>query len=89
MTVVPKESAWFGSEAVQTKLWSIQHPFSLFRSEETIIPMREHPLYKENWIGLKELDERNAIIFDTCKGEHMQMSDCWKRIVEQYTGALY
>lgn len=87
-TVVPKESAWFGAEVVEENSWLSQRPFSLFRTEKTIVPMRQQRIYTEDWIGLKELDERSAIVFDSCKGEHMHMGDCWKPIVEKFTGGL-
>ena len=48
-TVVPKESSWFGSYAPpqgdegKGPWW-----------REDVLPMREQPLYKEDWIGLRE-----------------------------------
>jgi palmitoyl-protein thioesterase len=100
-TVVPKESAWFGSEAVgdeddirpalgdgyedfeqsgQIQLGVTQVP------SKTIIPMRLQPLYTEDWIGLRELDERGAVVLETCEGEHMQLGDCWERLVRKFAG---
>lgn len=92
-TVVPKESAWFGSEAVPTKdsfMQNEQTPLGR-RPQSTlagsIIPMRQQPLYQEDWIGLRDLDERNGVVFEVCQGEHMQMNECWKDLVIKFTGS--
>jgi palmitoyl-protein thioesterase len=89
-TVVPKESAWFGSESIDDGSLdftpSEQHALS--RSETTIIPMREQPLYVEDWIGLRELDERGGVIFSSCVAEHMHMGGCWEDLIVKYSGEL-
>lgn len=93
-TVVPKESAWFGSEAVPTEdmhfsMQDEQTPLGRrpqSKSVGTIIPMYMQPLYQEDWIGLRDLDERNGVVFEVCKGEHMQISDCWEDLVRNFTG---
>ncbi|EMD32081.1 hypothetical protein CERSUDRAFT_119066 [Gelatoporia subvermispora B] len=78
-TVVPKETSWFGSYAPPNS--------SDGQAEKTIVPMRMQPLYTEDWIGLRELDERGAVHLDTCEGEHMQLNrDCWEPIVKNYVG---
>lgn len=95
-TAVPKESAWFGSEVLdganeeqsffepgQQRAFTVTE-----RADRVIIPMRLQPLYKDDWIGLRELDERNGVVFDVCEGEHMQISTCWERIVRQYVGNI-
>ena len=94
-TVVPKESAWFGSEAVpaQDMHFSMQNDQTPLRrlqsrSAGSIIPMRQQPLYQEDWIGLRELDERKGVVFELCKGEHMQMNDCWEDLVRRFTGRI-
>lgn len=86
-TVVPKESAWFGSEAIQENFGSEQIPMGL--ADKTIIPMRLQPLYREDWIGLRELDERGDVVLDVCQGEHMQIGECWERLVREYAGGLW
>ena len=95
-TVVPKESAWFGSEAVPTEdmdfsMQNKQTPLGRqrqSRSAGSIVPMRQQPLYKEDWIGLRDLDERNGVVFEVCNGDHMQMDDCWEGLVERFTGSI-
>ena len=92
-TVVPKESSWFGAEEVDGDLFlskpdnqaTLKQGLS-FKADRAIIPMRLQPLYLEDWIGLRQLDERGAIIFETCKGEHMQMGDCWENLVRMFVG---
>jgi len=90
-TVVPKESAWFGAEVIEedTTSHDSQKSFALSRRtnvEKSILPMHLQPIYTENWIGLRELDERGAIVFDACKGKHMQIGDCWEKLVRKYAG---
>lgn len=67
VTVVPKESAWFAQ--VNT-------------TSEEVTPIRERKIYKEDWIGLKKLDEKGGLAFKTAKGAHMQLSD--KDLVETF-----
>jgi len=86
-TVVPKESSWFGSEAPLDDMMPPSEPQSPLNAQKTvIIPMRLQPLYKHDWIGLRTLDERGAVVFETCEGEHMQLGECWERIVKQFIG---
>ncbi|KAH9929619.1 alpha/beta-hydrolase [Epithele typhae] len=71
-TVVPKESSWFGAYAEPEE-------DGLFGewawSEKTIVPMRLQPLYTEDWIGLRKLDESGRVTLETCEGEHMQIKE--------------
>ncbi|KAF8653587.1 hypothetical protein AX16_003865 [Volvariella volvacea WC 439] len=89
-TVVPKESAWFGSENPDEEDGAnpadMQQVITSNSGAGNIIPMRQQPLYLEDWIGLRELDERGGIVFDSCNGVHMQISDCWERFVRKYVG---
>lgn len=94
VTVIPKESAWFGSAAEPDEsddsLTVMQQKIlgSATSSEETtIIPMRRQPLYLEDWIGLRTLDEQGRVILETCEGEHMQIGDCWKPLVKKFVGS--
>ena len=59
-TVIPKESAWFA----QTNITSGE-----------VTDLRDRKIYKEDWIGLKKLDEKDGLEFRTTKGRHMQLSD--------------
>jgi len=75
-TVIPKESAWFGSYAPREP-----------GDPLTIVPMRLQPLYVEDWIGLRELDESGRLVMLTCDGEHMQLSwECLEPILTTYLG---
>lgn len=83
-TVVPKESSWFGSYAPpqgdegKEPWW-----------REDILPMREQSLYKEDWIGLRELDETARVALVICQGEHMQISrECYLPIITKYVGKV-
>ena len=58
-TVVPKESAWFGSYAPTP-------PGARAPDEpRLIVPMRNQPLYVQDLIGLRELDESGKVVFVT------------------------
>ena len=55
--------------------------------EKTIIPMRLQPIYQEDRIGLRALDERGAVVLKACTGEHMEIStSCWRPLVRKYVG---
>ncbi|KAG8936307.1 hypothetical protein FRC02_003244 [Tulasnella sp. 418] len=76
-TLIPKESAWFGSYA----------PSDSPDEPKVLIPMKEQPLYVRDWIGLRKLDEQGAVALVTCEGAHMQIDrECWEPLVTQYTG---
>jgi palmitoyl-protein thioesterase len=82
-TVIPKETGWFA----QTNLTSGE-----------VVELRDREIYKEDWIGLKKLDEKGGLHFKTTKGEHMTLGDkvlkevfkewfappreSWKKVVE-------
>lgn len=90
-TVVPKESAWFGSEAPpqDERMVQLSPQETLSQKdvpEREIIPMRLQPLYVNDWIGLKQLDLRGDVLLETCEGEHMQLAHCWKPLVSKYAG---
>ena len=92
-TVVPKESSWFGSEVMVDEpdyYGGIdQEPLARAKADEKVlVPMRDHPLYTEDWIGLKQLDEAGKIVFDKCIGAHMQVTDCWEKFVDKYVGVV-
>lgn len=46
------------------------------------VEWKDLPLYRDDYIGLRELDERGGVVKGTCEGEHMQISDaCWEGVV--------
>lgn len=102
-TVVPKESSWFGSEPIPTdsqhaapeSVYGADGSQAVLARPhlpatdppEDIVPMRLQPLYTEDWIGLRALDERGAVHLETCPGEHMELEDsCWEWIVKKFCG---
>lgn len=56
-TVVPKESAYF---------------YEVNRTSEEVTKLKDRDLFKEDWLGLKWLDERDRLEFRVAKGGHMQ-----------------
>eukprot|EP01132_Coremiostelium_polycephalum_P009754 gene9754-11981_t len=55
-TIVPRESGWFGFYAEGT--------------QKKIVTLQESPLYTEDWIGLKTLDQSNRLHFFVTDCEH-------------------
>ena len=60
ITVIPKESAWFSEVNATT-------------GEET--KLKDRQLYKEDWLGLKALDEAGKLDFLIAEGGHMALSE--------------
>ncbi|KAK8650487.1 hypothetical protein V6N13_140123 [Hibiscus sabdariffa] len=58
--LVPKETSWFG-----------YYPDGAF---DPILPAQETKLYKEDWIGLKTLDEDGKVKFVKVSGSHLKMT---------------
>ena len=100
-TVVPKETAWFGSYAIPEQdlipiidsIHRAMHfpwwPFHRRPGVEsrTVISMKEQPLYKDDIIGIRTLDESGRLHFESCDGAHMHLKvECWEPIVRQYVG---
>jgi len=73
-TVIPKESGWFAQ---------------VNETSGNVTGLRERSIYKEDWIGLRELDEKGGLKFETVKGEHMQLREKdLKRLFGEYFGPL-
>lgn len=92
---MPKESSWFGSyppedddddDALRT-FFDLEHEGG--GEKKPIVPMRKQPLYVEDWIGLRTLDESGRVALVSCEGEHMELStECWQPLVKRYVGSL-
>jgi palmitoyl-protein thioesterase len=54
--VVPGESAWFG----------------FYDQDLQVVPLEEQPIYREDWIGLKQLDEEGKLLFLEVPGKHVR-----------------
>jgi palmitoyl-protein thioesterase len=54
-----------------------------------LVPLQSQPLYTEDWIGLRDLDERGRLHLDHCPGEHMDLDsgDCAKKAVDRWVGS--
>ncbi|KAJ3175505.1 ATP-dependent DNA/RNA helicase [Geranomyces variabilis] len=63
--VVPKESSWFG-------YWN---------EEGEVIRLEDQPLYKEDWLGLKSMNEAGQLVFDIIPGKHMEIDLAYLREV--------
>lgn len=75
----------------------------LFEEDETVVPketgwfaevngtdvtlLRERSIYKEDWIGLKTLDGKGALKFETTEGQHMRLTDkLLERVIKENYG---
>ncbi|XP_047306572.1 palmitoyl-protein thioesterase 1-like [Impatiens glandulifera] len=59
--LVPKETSWFG--------------YFADGSRDKVLPVQETALYKEDWIGLRSLDEAGRVKFINVSGEHLEISE--------------
>ena len=59
-TAVPKQSSWFAE-------------YNATSEKET--KLQDRKIYKEDWLGLKWLDERGRLFFKKTEGGHMQLDD--------------
>lgn len=70
--VEPKESEWFEFYSPgQTK---------------DIVALKDSPIYKQDWLGLKQLDEAGKLKLISTEGDHLQFNLRWfqKNIVEPF-----
>ena len=58
-TVHPKESGWFSEVDTET-------------GRET--KLRERRIFRDDWLGLKHLDEKGGLHFESTPGRHMAIS---------------
>jgi palmitoyl-protein thioesterase len=45
----------------------------------TVTPLRERPIYTEDWIGLKRLDQKGGLRFEVSEGRHMELDEALLR----------
>lgn len=59
--------------------------FSFYNGTD-LVPLKEQDTYKEDWIGLKTLDENGGLVFVHCPTEHMGFTMQWftDNIMEPY-----
>jgi palmitoyl-protein thioesterase len=71
-TVIPKESGWFAE---------------VNKTDGKVTELRDRRIYKEDWIGLKKLDAKGGLVFETTPGDHMQLDeDVLKETFRKYFG---
>ncbi|KAI9710643.1 MAG: hypothetical protein M1828_002130 [Chrysothrix sp. TS-e1954] len=58
--VRPRESSWFAE---------------VNKTTGEVTSLRHREIYKEDWLGLKALDEKGGLKFKTAAGKHMQLDD--------------
>lgn len=56
--------------------WTSSYFALLNTTDQKPIPRTELPLYKDDYIGLRALDDRGAVHEDTCRGEHVSAFCC-------------
>jgi len=72
--VIPRESEWFA--------------FYTPGQDQEITDLKDSQIYKEDWIGLKTLDETGRLAFLQTPGNHLDFTDEWfiENIVDPYLG---
>ncbi|KAL9079266.1 MAG: hypothetical protein Q9157_001837 [Trypethelium eluteriae] len=66
--VIPPESTWLAD------VWQKPAPDGDEGTDERIVtPLKERKMYEEDWLGLRKLDEKDALEFRTIPGKHMQI----------------
>ena len=58
--VFPKESGWFDD---------------VYEETGEVVKLRDRDLYKEDWLGLKKLDKKGGLVFETLPGDHMRLEE--------------
>jgi hypothetical protein len=54
-----------------------------------VVPLQERALYKEDWLGLKGLDEQGRLDFKSVPGQHMQLTNkILERTFKEYFGRV-
>lgn len=83
-TVVPPTTAWFSSFPEPG-----QEPEGRRHGcHKKPVPLRKSRIYTEDRIGLRALDRRGALVFESCSGAHMATDyACFKRTLGPYLGA--
>ncbi|KAA1098731.1 hypothetical protein PGTUg99_001734 [Puccinia graminis f. sp. tritici] len=78
--VIPPTSAYFTiPNATQSTLPDVLDPIP--------IALQDLPIYQEDYIGLKVLDEAGKIHYGTCVGAHMQIDEtCWEHVMDWLGG---
>lgn len=61
--VIPKDSEWFG--------------FYKEGQADSILQLKDRPIYKEDRLGLKAMDQAGKLHFLSVMGDHLQISDQW------------
>ncbi len=61
--VQPRTSQWF--------------EFYADGQDQTVVKMRDTDLYKQDWIGLRQLDESGRLKLLECQGDHLRFTDEW------------
>ncbi|POY75349.1 hypothetical protein BMF94_1578 [Rhodotorula taiwanensis] len=77
MTVIPPHSAHFTLPLDPTNSTCIPPCYS------TPLPWSSLPLYHQDYVGLRALDESARVRKEVCQGQHMQIGDeCWEAVVK-------
>ncbi len=50
--------------------------FSFYNGTD-LLPLRQQPLYTEDWLGLRELEQSGRLVYADAPGQHMQFTFQW------------
>ena len=63
MQVQPRESSHF--------------EFYELGQDKAVVPLNQSSIYKEDWLGLQQLDSEGRLLRMQCEGDHLQMPPGW------------
>ncbi|KAI6003108.1 palmitoyl-protein thioesterase [Pisolithus albus] len=89
-TAIPKQKKVLEFDASSTQP-NDQRPLGKpqRRAPRTIVPTKLQPLYVEDYIGLRSLDDRGIITLQTSPGEHVHLTGCWEDLVRKWAGQSF
>ena len=81
-TVAPPQSAHFTLPSPNATNCDKQLPNPTKPCYLDPVPYSDLPLYVEDYIGLRKLDEGGRVVRDVCEGTHMEIDrECWESVV--------
>lgn len=71
--VEPRDSAWFST-------------YEPGNPPGPLVPLRAQAMYREDWLGLRALDESGRLVLAECPGQHMWFTDAWlkENVLDKY-----
>lgn len=79
-----------GDESDEVQTTSLEDAAAMAALEQRkIIPLHKQPLYEQDWIGLRALDEKKRLHLVDCLGQHMELGGeggCADKLLDKWVG---